>query len=112
MRPRRRRHSTTHKSALRPNMPCSTMWAAASQYAKSETVKGRSCRASRSCALERASRQPTIRPNARCSDKKDELEQKIDTLKYQKAAMDPDDYKKQLTEALVELAKVQEELDK
>ena len=45
-------------------------------------------------------------------EKKDELEQKIDTLKYQKAAMDPDDYKKQLTEALVELAKVQEQLDR
>jgi hypothetical protein len=45
-------------------------------------------------------------------DKKDELEQKIDTLKYQKAAMDPADYKKQLSEALLELAKVQEELDK
>jgi hypothetical protein len=45
-------------------------------------------------------------------DKKDELEQTIDTLKYQKAAMDPDDYKKQLTDALVELAKVQEQLDK
>ena len=45
-------------------------------------------------------------------EKKDELEQKIDMLKYQKAAMDPDDYKKQLTEALVELAKVQEQLDK
>jgi hypothetical protein len=45
-------------------------------------------------------------------EKKDELEQKVDTLKYQKAAMDPGDYKKQLTEALVELAKVQEELDK
>jgi hypothetical protein len=45
-------------------------------------------------------------------EKKDELEQKIDTLKYQKAAMDPDDYKKQLTTALVELAKVQEQLDK
>jgi hypothetical protein len=44
--------------------------------------------------------------------KKEELEQEIDTLKYQKAAMDPDDYKKQLTGALVELAKVQEELDK
>ncbi len=44
--------------------------------------------------------------------KKEELEQKIDTLKYQKAAMDPDDYKKQLTETLVELAQVQEELDK
>jgi hypothetical protein len=45
-------------------------------------------------------------------EKKADLEQKIDTLKYQKAAMDPDDYKKQLTDALVELAKVQEELDK
>jgi len=44
-------------------------------------------------------------------ERKDQLEQKIDALKYQKAAMDPDDYKKQLTEALVELAKVQEQLD-
>jgi hypothetical protein len=45
-------------------------------------------------------------------EKKEDLEQKIDALKYQKAAMDPADYKKQLTDALVELAKVQEELDK
>ena len=45
-------------------------------------------------------------------DKKDQLEQKIDMLKYQKAAMDPQDYKRQLTAALVELAKIQEELDK
>ena len=44
-------------------------------------------------------------------EQKDDLEQKIDTLKYQKAAMDPDDYKKQLTDALVQLAKVQEQLD-
>ena len=44
--------------------------------------------------------------------KKEELEQKIDTLKYQKAAMAPDDYKQQLTDALVELAHVQEEIDK
>jgi len=44
--------------------------------------------------------------------KKEELEQKIDMLKYKKAAMDPADYKKQLTEALLELAKVQEVLDK
>ena len=44
--------------------------------------------------------------------KKEELEQKIDILKYQKAAMDPADYKQQLTAALLELAKVQEELDK
>jgi hypothetical protein len=45
-------------------------------------------------------------------DKKEELERKIDLLKYQKAAMSTDDYKKQLTEALLELAKVQEDLDK
>jgi hypothetical protein len=44
--------------------------------------------------------------------KKEELEQKIDTLKYQKAAMDPAEYKTQLTSALLELAKVQEGLDK
>lgn len=44
--------------------------------------------------------------------KKEELEQKIDMLKYQKAAMAPDDYKQQLTDALVELAHVQEEIDK
>ena len=45
-------------------------------------------------------------------EKKEALEQKIDTLKYQKAAMEAADYKKQLTDALLELAKVQEELDK
>jgi hypothetical protein len=44
--------------------------------------------------------------------KKEELEQKVDTLKYQKAAMSQDDYKKQLTETLVELARIEEELDK
>ena len=44
-------------------------------------------------------------------DKKEGLEQKIDLLKYQKAAMDPADYKKQLTDALLELAKVEEELE-
>jgi hypothetical protein len=44
--------------------------------------------------------------------KKEDLEQKIDVLKYGKAAMDPTDYKKQLTAALVQLAQVQAELDK
>jgi len=45
-------------------------------------------------------------------EQKEELEQKIDTLKYQKAAMDPAEYKQQLTDALVKLANVQQELDK
>lgn len=44
--------------------------------------------------------------------KKEQLEQKIDGLKYQKAAMEPGEYKKELTAALVELAKVQADLDK
>jgi hypothetical protein len=44
--------------------------------------------------------------------KKEELEQKVDALKYQKAAMEPGEYKKALTDTLVELAKVQQELDK
>lgn len=45
-------------------------------------------------------------------DQKDQLEQQIDMLKYQKAAINPADYKRQLTDALVQLAKVQEALDK
>ena len=44
--------------------------------------------------------------------KKEDLEQKIDALKYQKAAMEPGEYKKQLTDALLQLAKVQGELEK
>jgi hypothetical protein len=44
--------------------------------------------------------------------KKEDLEQQIDALKYQKAAMEPGEYKKQLTEALLQLATVQGELEK
>ena len=60
-----------------------------------------------------AAQQASANPAKRALlEQKEQLEQKIDTLKYQKAAMDPADYKKQLTEALVELARTQEELDK
>ena len=45
-------------------------------------------------------------------DKKEELEQAIDKLKYEKAAMPADAYRKQLTQLLLELAKTQEALDK
>jgi hypothetical protein len=45
-------------------------------------------------------------------DRKEELERKIDTLKYQKAAMSAEDYKTQLSSALLDLARVQQELDK
>src|SRR5580693_480236 len=45
-------------------------------------------------------------------DKKEEIERKIDLLKYQKAAMSAEDYKKQLSDALLELARVQGDLDK
>ena len=44
--------------------------------------------------------------------KKEALEDQIDTLKYEKAAMDPQDFQKQLSAALLELARTQEELDK
>jgi hypothetical protein len=45
-------------------------------------------------------------------EKKEELERKVDTLKYQKAAMPVEDYKRQLSDALLELARTQAELDK
>jgi hypothetical protein len=44
--------------------------------------------------------------------KKEDLEQQIDKLKYEKAAMPTDEYKQQLTALLVELAKTQAELEK
>jgi hypothetical protein len=45
-------------------------------------------------------------------ERKEALEQAIDKLKYEKAAIPADEYKKQLTQLLLELAKVQEALDK
>ena len=44
--------------------------------------------------------------------RKEELEQTIDELKYRKASMDLNEYKRQLAKALVELAQTQEALDK
>jgi peptidase C13-like protein len=43
---------------------------------------------------------------------KEEIEQKIDDLKYRKASMSVEDYRQQLAKLLVDLAKTQEELDK
>lgn len=44
--------------------------------------------------------------------RKEQVEQAIDRLKYDKAAMKADDYKKQLTALLIELARIQEALEK
>ncbi len=56
-----------------------------------------------------AARDPEKRP---LLERKEQLEQSIDKLKYEKAAMPADQYKKQLTQLLIELAKIQEALDK
>ncbi|HTB19824.1 MAG TPA: hypothetical protein VK708_17000 [Bryobacteraceae bacterium] len=45
-------------------------------------------------------------------EKRDQLEEQIDKLKYEKAAMPADEYKKQLQDLLIQLAKTQSELDK
>jgi hypothetical protein len=44
--------------------------------------------------------------------KKEDLEAKIDRLKYQKAALAPDVYKQELGSLLLELARTQAEIDK
>ena len=44
--------------------------------------------------------------------KKEDLEAKIDRLKYQKAAMPEEEYKQQLTALLLELARTQAEIDR
>jgi hypothetical protein len=55
-----------------------------------------------------AARDPNKRP---LLAKKEEIEQAIDRLKYEKAALPAAEYKKQLTVLLLELAKVQEALE-
>jgi hypothetical protein len=45
-------------------------------------------------------------------EKRDQLEEQIDKLKYEKAAMPAEAYKKQLEDLLIQLAKTQAELDK
>jgi hypothetical protein len=44
--------------------------------------------------------------------RKEELESEVDKLKYQKAAIPGDEYKKQISALLLELARTQAELDK
>ena len=56
-----------------------------------------------------AARDPNKRP---LIEKKEQLEQAIDKLKFEKAAMPIAEYKRQLTQLLLELAKTQEALDK
>jgi hypothetical protein len=56
-----------------------------------------------------AARDPVKRP---LLERKEQIEQSIDRLKYDKAAMPAEEYKKQLTALLLELAKVQEALEK
>jgi hypothetical protein len=60
-------------------------------------------------AAQRAAADPAKR---QLFDKKEQIEQQIDKLKYEKAAMPLDQYRKQLSALLLELARVQEELDK
>ncbi len=66
---------------------------------------------------------PLIRPQSggersalpgkqRLLTKKEELEARIDKLKFEKAAMEPDVYRQQLTGLLLELARTQAEIDK
>jgi hypothetical protein len=54
-----------------------------------------------------------VRPGKqRLVTKKEELEARIDRLKYQKAALTADEYKQQLTALLLELARTQAEIDR
>ncbi len=66
---------------------------------------------------------PVVRPEtamAKAADpgkqkllaKKEDLEARIDRLKYEKAALSPEEYKQQLTSLLFELARTQAEIDR
>ena len=71
---------------------------------------GRSlCRCSRS---DRFRRPPAIRRKQALLAKREQLEAAIDRLKFQKAAMPTDEYKRQLQALLLDLARTQAEIDK
>jgi hypothetical protein len=60
-------------------------------------------------AIQRASNDPAKRA---LLAQREELERQIDTLRYRKPLMQEEEYKRELTQALVELAKIQEEIEK
>ena len=60
-------------------------------------------------AAQRAAADPVKR---KMLDRKEQLESEIDRLKYEKAAMPLPEYRKKLSALLLELAQVQEEIDK
>jgi hypothetical protein len=60
-------------------------------------------------AAQKAAADPTKR---KLLDRKEQLESEIDRLKYEKAAMPLEEYRKKLSAFLLELAQVQEEIDK
>lgn len=60
-------------------------------------------------AVQRASNDPAKRA---LLQQREDLERKIDALKYRKSAMLEEEYKRELTQALLELAKIQEEIEK
>jgi hypothetical protein len=80
--------------------------------ASAETGKGRLAAAFpvvRMGSSQRAAADPHKRS---LLERKERLEQRIDQLKYDKAAMPTDEYRKRLSALLLELAQVQEEIDK
>ena len=68
--------------------------------------------ASRFPLLRIGTAQAVVGKNPELVKKKQELEEQIDALKYQKAAIPVSEYRQKLTALLTELAKVQAELDK
>jgi hypothetical protein len=68
--------------------------------------------ASRIALIRLGAAQSVVGRNPGLVKRKQELEEQIDTLKYQKAAIPVAEYRQKLTVLLTELAKVQAELDK
>ena len=93
---------TNRKSAWPPSTPSSRTRAKASPFALPPPIAAKGVLLSTFTILRMGAAQQAANDPAKREllAKKEELEQKIDVLKYQKAAMAQDDYKKQLTDAL------------
>ena len=94
------------RSAWPPNTPCwkTPARAKASDALGRERRRQTGGRVSPWCGWAPMPPPRATPPSAPLLEKKEQLEQAIDKLKYEKAAMPADEYKKQLTQLLLELA--------
>ena len=111
---KRRSRITNRRSGWRPSMPSSKTPVRAKACARRRRKMAKGMLAAQFPLLRIGATAAAAKDPAKQQllAKKEALEQQIDKLKYDKAAIPPEEYKKQLGALLLKLARTQEEIDK